>query len=79
MKKQTSNNTKTKPERESAMAEDKKTDLLEKTCQKMAETASETIELYEKYLLDEATWRDLAKNMTKLRSAISGYYAAGGK
>lgn len=61
------------------MAEDKKADLLEKTSQKMAEVASETIELYEKYLLDQATWRDLAKNMTKLRSAISGYYAAGGK
>ena len=61
------------------MAEEKKADLLEKTSQKMAEVASESVELYEKYLLDEATWRDLAKNMTKLRSAISGYYAAGGK
>jgi len=53
--------------------------LLEKTCQRLAENASETIQLYEKYLLDEVTWRDLAKNMTKLRSAISAYYAAGGK
>jgi hypothetical protein len=61
------------------MAEEKKSDLLEKTSQKLAEVASETIELYEKYLLDQATWRDLAKNMTKLRTAISGYYAAGGK
>jgi hypothetical protein len=52
---------------------------LEKCSKKLAENASETIELYEKYLLDEATWRDLAKNMTKLRSSISGYYAAGGK
>jgi hypothetical protein len=75
MKKLTSN----KQKGEIPMAEEKKADLLEKTCQKMAEVASESVELYEKYLLDEATWRDLAKNMTKLRSAISGYYAAGGK
>lgn len=53
--------------------------LLEKCSQKLAETASDTIELYEKYLLDQVTWRDLAKNMTKLRSAISAFYAAGGK
>jgi hypothetical protein len=53
--------------------------LLEKTSQKLAENAKDTIELYEKYLLDQVTWRDLAKNMTKLRSAISAYYAAGGK
>jgi hypothetical protein len=75
MKKLTSNKQKGKI----PMAEDKKTDLLEKTAQKMAEVASESVQLYEKYLLDEVTWRDLAKNMTKLRSAISGYYAAGGK
>jgi hypothetical protein len=61
------------------MSNDKELTLLEKTSKKLAENASETIELYEKYLLDQATWRDLAKNMTKLRSAISGYYAAGGK
>lgn len=61
------------------MSADKELTLLEKTSKKLAESASETIELYEKYLLDQVTWRDLAKNMTKLRSAISGYYAAGGK
>lgn len=61
------------------MSSDKDLTLLEKTSKKLAECASETIELYEKYLLDQVTWRDLAKNMTKLRSSISGYYAAGGK
>ena len=61
------------------MPNDPSLTLLEKTSKKLAEVASETIELYEQYLLDQATWRDLAKNMTKLRSAISGYYAAGGK
>jgi hypothetical protein len=61
------------------MSEEKKSDLLEKSCQRLAECATDTIGLYEKYLLDEVTWRDLAKNMTKLRTAISGYYAAGGK
>jgi len=61
------------------MTNDKPQTLLEKCSQKLAENASQTIELYEKYLLDEVTWRDLAKNMTKLRSAISAYYAAGGK
>ena len=53
--------------------------LFEKNCQKLAENAMETITLYEKYLLDQANWRDLAKMMTKLRASISGYYAAGGK
>lgn len=61
------------------MINDKPQTLLEKCSQKLAQTASETIELYEKYLLDQATWRDLAKNMTKLRSSISAYHAAGGK
>ena len=61
------------------MAADKPVTLLDKCSQHLAESSSETIELYEKYLLDEATWRDLAKNMTKLRAAISAYYAAGGK
>ena len=61
------------------MSTDKPQTLLEKCSQKLAENASETVELYEKYLLEQATWRDLAKNMTKLRSAISAYYAAGGK
>jgi len=61
------------------MSVDKELTLLEKTSKKLAESASKTVELYEKYLLDQVTWRDLAKNMTKLRSAISGYYAAGGK
>ena len=62
-----------------AMENQKPSTLLEKCSQKLAENASDTIQLYEKYLLDEVTWRDLAKNMTKLRSAISAYYAAGGK
>ncbi|NDB87097.1 MAG: hypothetical protein EB127_31090 [Alphaproteobacteria bacterium] len=61
------------------MAGDKATTLLEKCSQQLAENASEIIQLYERYLLDDATWRDLAKNMTKLRAAISAYYAAGGK
>lgn len=61
------------------MAEDKSLTLLEKASKKLAENASETIELYEEYLLDKATWRDLAKNMTKLRASMSAYYAAGGK
>jgi chemotaxis methyl-accepting protein methylase len=61
------------------MENQKSLTLLEKTSQRLAETSTETIELYEKYLLDQVTWRDLAKNMTKLRSSISAYYAAGGK
>lgn len=61
------------------MSNDKNITLLEKTSQKMAETASQIISMYEEYLLDKATWRDLAKNMTKLRASISAYYAAGGK
>ena len=61
------------------MENDKPLTLLEKNSQRLAETAQQAVELYEKYLLDQATWRDLAKMMTKLRSAISGYYAAGGK
>jgi hypothetical protein len=61
------------------VSNDKNITLLEKTSQKMAETASHVISMYEEYLLDKATWRDLAKNMTKLRASISAYYAAGGK
>jgi hypothetical protein len=61
------------------VSNDKNITLLEKTSQKMAETASQVISMYEEYLLDKATWRDLAKNMTKLRASISAYYAAGGK
>jgi hypothetical protein len=61
------------------MPEEKKSELLEKTSQKLAETAAEVLGMYEEYLLDQKDWRNLAKIMTKLRSAISGYYAAGGK
>jgi len=61
------------------MSAEKPTTLLEKCSQHLAENASDIVELYEKYLLDQATWRDLAKNMTKLRASISAYYAAGGK
>ncbi len=78
MKKLTSNKKSTDKPQELPMSEEKKSDLLEKSCQRLAECAKDTIGLYEKYLLDEVTWRDLAKNMTKLRTAISGYYAAGG-
>jgi len=65
--------------RRQEMLEDRGLSLLEKASKKLAESASETVELYEKYLLDQVTWRDLAKNMTKLRASISAYYAAGGK
>jgi hypothetical protein len=61
------------------VSNDKNITLLEKTSQKMAETASQVISMYEEYLMEKATWRDLAKNMTKLRASISAYYAAGGK
>lgn len=61
------------------MAENTALTLLEKASKKLAENATETIELYEQYLMDKATWRDLAKNMTKLRASASAYYAAGGK
>lgn len=61
------------------MLNEKSETLFNKACQKLAENATETISLYEKYLLEEATWRDLAKMMTKLRASISAYYAAGGK
>lgn len=61
------------------MPEEKKSDLLEKTCQRLAENASEVVNAYEEYLLDQKDWRALAKIMTKLRTSISGYYAAGGK
>ena len=76
MKKLTSNK---KTVQESPMPEEKKSDLLEKNCQRLAESASEAISAYEEYLLDQRDWRSLAKIMTKLRTAISGYYAAGGK
>ena len=79
MKKLTSNKKKPEPQEDLPMAEDKKSELLEKTSQKLAETAAEVLGMYEEYLLDQKDWRTLAKTMTKLRSAISGYYAAGGK
>jgi len=79
MKKLTSNKKATQIPQESPMAEDKKSDLLEKTCQRLAETASEAVSGYEEYLLDKMDHRALAKIMTKLRTAISGYFAAGGK
>jgi hypothetical protein len=61
------------------MENEKNLTLLEKTSKKMSECASQAVEMYEEYLLDKATWRDLAKCMTKLRASISAYYAAGGK
>ena len=53
--------------------------LYDKACAKLAENASETINLYEEYLMEKITWRELAKIMTKLRASVSAYYAAGGK
>ena len=79
MKKLTSNKKKPEPQEDLPMPEEKKSELLEKTSQKLAETSAEVLGMYEEYLLDQKDWRTLAKTMTKLRSAISGYYAAGGK
>jgi len=79
MKKLTSNKKKPEQQGDLPMPEEKKSELLEKTSQKLAETAAEVLGMYEEYLLDQKDWRSLAKIMTKLRSAISGYYAAGGK
>lgn len=53
--------------------------LLLKTCEELAKCSQITIKEYEKYLLEETDWRQLAKIMTKLRSALNNYYAAGGK
>ena len=50
--------------------------LFKRACAKLAENAAETVELYEKYLLDETGWRDLAKMMTKLRASVSAYRAS---
>ena len=53
--------------------------LLLKTCEELAKCSQTTITEYEKYLMEEIDWRQLAKTMTKLRSALNNYYAAGGK
>ena len=56
-----------------------KRELLFKTCEELAKCSQTVITEYEKYLLEEIDWRQLAKTMTKLRSVLNNYYAAGGK
>ena len=82
MKKQTLNKEKV-PESEKSkenidMLEGSK-QLLLKTCEELAKCSQTVITEYEKYLMEEIDWRQLAKTMTKLRSALNNYYAAGGK
>lgn len=36
----------------------------------LIEASEKTIEIYESYLLDNSTWRDLAVTMTRLRTAM---------
>jgi hypothetical protein len=54
-------------------------ELLLKTCEELAKCSKAAIEDYEKYLLDQSDWKQLAKTMSKLRSAHNNYLAAGGK
>ena len=61
------------------MPEQDDTRVYDRACAKLAENATETISLYEDYLMEKITWRELAKMMTKLRASVSAYYAAGGK
>ena len=58
---------------------DGKRELLFKTCEELAKCSQTAITEYEKYLMEDIDWRQLAKTMTKLRSALNNYYAAGGK
>jgi len=58
---------------------DGKKELFFKTSEELAKCAKIAIEDYEKYLLDQSDWKQLAKTMTKLRSAYNNYLAAGGK
>jgi len=53
--------------------------LLFKTCEELAKCSQTAISEYEKYLMEDIDWRQLAKTMTKLRSALNNYHAAGGK
>lgn len=58
---------------------DGRKELLLKTCEELAKCCKNSVDDYEKYLLDELDWKQLAKTMTKLRSAYTNYLAAGGK
>lgn len=64
---------------DSDMFEDKPKDVLLRASENLAKASEESIDIYELYLLDESDWRKLAKTMTRLRSALAQYYAAGGK
>lgn len=61
------------------MFEDKPKDILLKASENLAKASEESIDIYELYLLDESDWRKLAKTMSRLRSSLAQYYAAGGK
>ena len=61
------------------MFEDKPKDILLKASENLAKASEESIDEYERYLLDETDWRKLAKTMSRLRSSLAQYYAAGGK
>ena len=61
------------------MFEDKPKDILLRASENLAKSSEESIDIYELYLLDETDWRKLAKTMSRLRSSLAQYYAAGGK
>lgn len=61
------------------MFEDKPKDVLLRASENLAKASEESIDIYELYLLDESDWRKLAKTMSRLRSSLAQYYAAGGK
>lgn len=61
------------------MFEDKPKDILLRASEHLAKASEESIDIYELYLLDETDWRKLAKTMSRLRSSLAQYYAAGGK
>jgi len=64
---------------DSDMFEDKPKDILLKASENLAKASEDSIDEYERYLLDETDWRKLAKTMSRLRSSLAQYYAAGGK
>jgi len=64
---------------DSDMFEDKPKDIFLKASENLAKASEESIDEYERYLLDETDWRKLAKTMSRLRSSLAQYYAAGGK
>jgi hypothetical protein len=61
------------------MFDPKSKDVLLKASENLAKSSENAIDEYELYLLDETDWRKLAKVMTRLRSTLAQYYAAGGK